>query len=155
MQKKRKRQQRRAGDLVVVPLSNGRFGFGYVLDEPLIAFFDYLSGDDQPAVEPLVKRPIAFQIWVMSYAITRGLWPVVGHVQPKGSFLKKPWFFLQDALTGELTKTQGGGREVRATKKSCMALERAAVWDPEHVVERLEAHFDGRESRSVTALKLR
>lgn len=46
------------------------------------------------------------------------------------------------------------GSERQATIDECEGLESQAVWDPEHVDERIMAHYQGRPSVFVESLKL-
>jgi hypothetical protein len=40
-----------------------------------------------------------------------------------------------------------------ASYGECTSLERAAVWDTEHIEDRLEDYFNGRENKWVESLK--
>jgi hypothetical protein len=44
--------------------------------------------------------------------------------------------------------------ETPATAQECAGLEVAAVWDPEHVEDRLRDHFDGRPNIWVESIRL-
>lgn len=142
-----KRQKRRVGDIVCIPLSEGRNAYAIIL--PLAdAFFDLVSKADQnPSPQDLVKRPILFRIPVMNYAVTKGLWQIIGHIDPPRSLLETPKFYKQDHFSGEFTITTDGGDEQPATLEECIPLEKCSVWDPEHVVSRLEDHFAGRPNK--------
>lgn len=72
-----KRLKRRVVDVVAVPLGNGELGVAQVLAEPLMGFFD-LRSDRELSVEEIVGSPLAFSIWVMNHAVTKGRWPVIG-----------------------------------------------------------------------------
>lgn len=154
MPDRRRRQRRRVGDVVVVPLSDDRLGFAWVLDEPLMAFFDLIAREE-PTVEEIVRRPVLFRIWVMNYAVTRGIWPVLGHAELSTELRESPWFFKQDPINQRLSITRSGGEETPADLATCQRLECAAVWDPEHVASRLEDHFAGRPNRIVASLRPR
>jgi hypothetical protein len=153
----RKRRVRRTiGDVVEVPLGDEELGFALVLDEPLIAFFDlHCRRDSVPAVADIVRSALAFRIWVMNRAITHGVWPVIGHVSVPQAVLEPPWFFKQDPISKEVTVTKTGAEEIPPAPGQVDVLERAAVWDPEHVVDRLQDHFAGRPNKWVESLKLR
>jgi hypothetical protein len=153
--KRSRKVRRQVGDIVAVQLSEGRTAFGWVLAEPLLAFFDYFARGSAPAVEDLVKEPIAFRIWVMNRAVTDGLWPIVGHVPPSPEALEAPWFFKQDPISRAVSILRTGTEEIPATKEQTQGLERAAVWDPRHVVDRLEDHFAGRPNKWVESMKFR
>ncbi|HEY0158466.1 MAG TPA: hypothetical protein VGF28_14380 [Thermoanaerobaculia bacterium] len=90
----------------------------------------------------------------MNRAITSGRWKVLGHVPLDEPLQREPAFFKQDPLSGELTLYRSG-TEYPASAEECQELERAAVWDPEHVEDRLRDHFDGRSNRWVESLRAR
>jgi hypothetical protein len=144
------------GDVVSIPLGDNRVAFGWVLKEPLLAFFDYSCDTSAiPAVSEIINKPIAFRIDVMNHAVTRGRWPVIGHATVPDKLLQTPWFFKKDIISGELSITQTGAEEIPATYEQCKALERCAVWDPEHVEDRLRDHFAGRPNVWVESLRLK
>ncbi len=147
------KQRRVIGDVVQIDLGAGRFSFGRVLEEPLVAFYD-LESSHIPSPQEIVQLPIVFRIWVMNFAITEGDWGVVGNVALTDDLLEPPRFFKRDSISGKLSITRtGGGDEVAATQKECEGLECAAVWEPEHVVDRLRDHFAGRPNKWVESMK--
>lgn len=148
-----KRQKRVVGDIVCIPLSEGRKAYALIL--PLAdAFFDLVTvGDAIPSMEEIISRPVLFQIGVMRYAVTKGIWKVIGHVEPPPALLEPPKFFIQDDFTGALVITTDGGDRQPATFEECEHLESCAAWDPEHVVSRLEDHFAGRPNKWVELLR--
>lgn len=148
----KKRQQWKPGDVVKISLGNGEWGFGRVLGNPLMAFYDYKSSEIPP-LEEIVLKPIAFKTWVMKYAITKGEFPVVGHMTLSPELLERPLFFMQDPLNGKLSITYDGGERWAATRSEIEGLERAAVSDPEHIVDRLNDHFAGLPDRWAVPLK--
>ena len=139
------------GDVVSVALPNGKFGFGRVLKNPLMAFYDFVS-DTLPDASVVIERPVAFKIWVMNKATSSGRWPVIGHVPLNDELLKPVTFAKQDSISKELS-TYVDGRETRASLDDCRGLENAAVWSVEHVEERLLDHFEGRPNKWVEATR--
>ncbi|PHR97587.1 MAG: hypothetical protein COA78_27390 [Blastopirellula sp.] len=142
------------GDIVSIELQEGEIGYGRVLEET-IAFYDAKS---PPAytVEEIVARPILFKIWVMDYAIKDGILPVIGHVELEEELLEEPLFFKKDTISGRLTIYRDStGEEVPATIEECEDYECAAVWDPEHIVDRLVDHFAGRPNAWVESMRPR
>lgn len=144
-----RRQKRVVGDMVCIPLSEGRKAYALIL--PLAdVFFDFIAvGDDTPSAEVIVTKPVLFQVPVMNYAVTKGIWKVIGHVDPPTHLLEAPKFFKQDHFTGAFSITTDGSDEVPATREECISLEKCSVWDPEHVVSRLEDHLAGRPNKWV------
>lgn len=145
----------RVGDIIRIPLRDGGYGYGHVLEEPLVAFLDHRDGGETSAFEDLVAKRPAFTIWVSNRPMRDGAWPVVGHIEPDRDALRPPTFFKQDPISRKLTVTYDGGSEVPATAEECVDLERAAVWEPEHVAERLADHFDRRPNVWVESLRMR
>lgn len=152
-----KKQKRTVGDVVSIPLETGRYAFGHVLDEPLIAFFDYQSEESDPPgiLESLRHQAVAFTVWVMNHAIERGRWKVIGSMDPSSTLDGKQQFFKQDAISGKLSVTTDGGDVIPATREQCESLERAAVWEPSHIEDRLVDHFESRPNKWVESLRLR
>jgi hypothetical protein len=131
-------------------------GFAQALMNPIYAFFDLRAPDDAtPPVETILQAPVLFRICVMKYAVTEGLWPVLGERAPTAEVMNPPWFFKQDPLSGALSISTDGGEGVPATPEQCQHMERASVWDPEHVVSRLEDHFAGRPNKWVELQRLK
>jgi len=154
---RKRRVRRKVGDVVSIPLEDNRVAFGWVLEEPLLAFFDYSCDTGaMPTIDEIIRKPISFRVNVMNYAVTRGRWTVIGHAPVPEKLLQTPWFFKEDRFSGKLSLTQvGAGDEIPATPEQCKGLERAAVWDPEHVEDRLRDHFAGRPNIWVESLKLK
>lgn len=152
---KNKRVRRKLGDLVVIPLGEGMNSFARVIMEPLIAFYN-LRTSDIPSPETIIESPVAFAICVMNRAVTHGIWPVVGHVPLSEELLVEPLFFKEDPISGSLsTYRDSSAEEIPTTWEQCKHLECAAVWDPEHVVDRLNDYFAGRPNKWIESLKPR
>ena len=143
-----KKQKCKQGDIFQIDLGNGYFGFGQVLKDPLFVFFK-LRARQPPPIEQIAESGVAFAIDVMEYAITDGDWPIIGSADVSEEIDESPPFFKKDPISGALSITYTGEEEEPATLASIEGLECAAVWEPEHVVERLNDHFAGRPSRLV------
>jgi hypothetical protein len=153
----RKRKTRRVvGDVVAIPLGDGRIGFGLVLECPLMAFFDVSAKvGEEPTVEEIIRYPVAFKIWVMNQPIVDGLWPVFGKVSVPKELAVEPWFFKEDPISGKISITKSGAEERFAKPGQVDNLERAAVWSAVHVVDRLRDHFKGKPNKWVEAMRPR
>lgn len=158
---KKKKVRRPEGQIVRIDLKDGTQAFARVLEEPLFAFYDRVyRRDESPSLEEICSLPIAFKIWVMNYAVTNSVWEVIGRVPLSPSLKEVPPFFKQDAITGAVSIYQGIPElaphyEKPATFDEVEGLECAAVWDPEHVEDRLRDHFAGRPNKWVEQLKIR
>ncbi len=147
------RQRWTTGHVVTVPLGTRHRGYAQMLVAPEYAFFE-IRTTEKLEPERVITHPILFRLWVMNHAYTKGRWVKIGSA-PVSSALQKPVArFRQDAFTGELVAVINGV-ERRATRKRCETLECAAVWDPEHVEDRLRDHFAGRPNKWVASLRVK
>ncbi len=116
-------------------------GYGRVVDKYLIAFYA-LRNDRKSTIEQIAGSKVLFVLWVDSI----GCYEVLGHLPLETELVGPHFFFMRDVFTGKLSATETGDVQTPASYEECAQLERAAAWSPEHVLERLQAHFDGRES---------
>jgi hypothetical protein len=149
---KKLRIRPRVGDVVQIPLGKRTFGYGLKL-KGTYAFYDAKSPPPLSLAE-VVTRPLLFRLWVHDSAVEDGSWPIIGNVPVPKGLLKEPWFFRKDPISGAWSRYRGDPLTVRpATEEECQALECAAVWQPEHVIERLRDYFAGRPSKMVERLR--
>lgn len=152
-----KRVRRREGDILRINLGDGRHSYAQVAPEPLIVFFDGAYTADRP-MESVVRLPVLFRLWVMNHAMTRAAWPVIGHGALAPENAAEPFFYKQDAISGRLSLYHSTfastNWERPASLTECQGLECAAVWEPEHVVDRLRDHFACRPNRWEESLKI-
>lgn len=152
--------RRRSGQIVRVELGQGTCSYARVLNEPLIAFYDlHCDTTQEVSLEEIVSSTVAFTLMVMNHAITRGRWPVIGRVGLSAELQVPPAFCKQDAATGRLSIYQEVPKlaphyERPAKPGECLGLEAAAVWEPEHVEDRLRDHFAGEPNKWVEQLKV-
>ncbi len=149
---RQRRQQRRVNDIIQVDLGDGECAYGHVLESPLIAFYDFSSRCGE-AIEKIVEQPVAFKILVHNDAVKSGKWPVIGNAAPRMGVADWPWFFLQDPITREIFVTRDGSERIPASAEQIRDLECGAVWDGNHVVDRIRDHLAGRKNIWVESLR--
>ncbi len=154
MPSKVKKQKRVVGDVVRIDLGDGTHTYARVLGDAAFAFYDRRVKEELPTAR-IIGSSILFQIPVMHYAVKKGLWAVVGNEPLDESLMNPPPFFMQDAFNKEVFSIYERGQIRPATKAECTGLERAAVWDPEHVVDRIRDHYAGRENAWVISLRIK
>jgi len=157
---KRKNVRRLPGQIVRIDLGDGLHGYGLVLREPLIAFFDKPCAAGEACPDEIANLPVAFTLMVMNDAVTKGRWPVAGRTAIPPGLEAPPRFCLQDSVTGKLSiyhevPELAPHYERPARTDECRGLEAAAVWEPEHVEDRLRDYFAGRPNQWVEQLKPR
>lgn len=117
----------------------------------MVAFYD-LKTDHPVSVEEVITAPILFTVPVMRYAFKEGGWSIIGHQPLDEKLLEPPIFFMKDVFSGKFFITYDGGQRIPATRSEIEGHGRAAVWDPEHVEDRLSDHFIGRSNKWVQSL---
>jgi hypothetical protein len=140
------------GDVVSVKLANGKFSFGRVLKNPLMAFYDLVS-DVPTDAAVVIESPVAFKTWVVNKAMRSGRWPVIGHYPLSDELLKPVTFAKRDPISKAIS-TYVDGKETRASIDECKGLESAAVWSAEHVEDRLQDYFEGRPNKWVESMRI-
>lgn len=145
-----KRVRVRKGDIVQINLDDGSMAFGRVLHEPLMAFYD-IKSSSLPTLNNIATSKVLFKVWVMKSAITSARWKVIGNLPLENDLEKSPVFFRQDAITKKYYLYQDG-LEKPASKAECEGLERAAVWDPVHIEDRLSDYFAKKPNKWVESL---
>ena len=129
------------GNIVEIPLKNGIYAYGVIIEPPLIAFSTLYFSEPQTEFDTLFNE-LSFKIWVMKHAISKRHWKVVGHIDVD---IEKPVFYKFDLIPKRYSH-YFDDQEVESSLDECIGLECAAVWDPEHVEERLFAVNLGKES---------
>jgi hypothetical protein len=147
-----RRQRRVIGAVLKVPLSGRWHAYAWTLPEVDFALFD-LRTDDDVSADEVVTYPIAFRVGVNGSANLDGRWLRVGKVAPPAAILAPVPKFIQDSISGAFSIYLAG--DIRpATRSECLALERCAVWAPEHVEDRLRDHFAGHRNKWVESLAM-
>ncbi|WP_429806774.1 immunity 26/phosphotriesterase HocA family protein [Ensifer sp. B1-9] len=154
---KQKRIKRKIGDVLRIDLGCGEYAYAQVASEPLIVFFEGVFTEDV-AIEEIPGLPVAFTLCVFNYAVTKGVWPVIGSRPLTPENVQEPYFFKQDPISGRLflhhSTFADQNYQRPAALAECDGLERAAVWDPEHVVDRLRDNAAGRPNKWAESMKI-
>jgi|HubBroStandDraft_2_1064218.scaffolds.fasta_scaffold303338_1 hypothetical protein len=150
---KRKLVKRTIGDVVRIELGDGTHTYARVLPEASFAIYDAQTTEDLPIMKT-VERPVLFYVAVMNRAVKEERWSVVGH-KTLEDWLQAPPRFIQDALNKKKFEIYQHGKIRPATRQECLGLERTAVWEPEHVEDRIRDFYAGRPNKWVELLKMR
>ena len=148
------KQQRSVGAVHAVPLSDGTTCFALTLPEADFAFFDSRAKEALPPME-LLAKPILFRVAVHKSAWVTGRWPKVSKIGVPSHLLAPQPKFIQDALHPDRIEIYLGGNVRPASRAECEGLERAAVWEPGHVEDRLRDHYAGVANPWLESLRLR
>ena len=148
-----KRQNRVVGAFLKIPLGDGEYGYGRILEEALFAFYDIKASQPVSLME-VESKPILFKIWVMRNSVGSGRWEIVGNKPLEENLKGQPHFFKIDPISKAIS-IYHRSQERPATVEECEGLECAAVWSAVHVEDRLRDHFLGRPNKWVEIMKIK
>lgn len=155
--REKKRQRVKPGDVLRIKLDDGKHSYALVLKSPLVAFFDHLA-ERELNMDEVAALPVAFKIWVYGQYLSSGGWPRVGKIALSNDWLRPPFMFKQDAITGALAVYHNDFADTNyerpATLAECEGLERAAIWAGSHIENRLRDHFGGRTNAFVASMAI-
>jgi Immunity protein 26 len=123
------------GDMLAIPLHDGRFVFGRVLNDASIGIYRYIAGSkDEP---PPTETDYLFVVGVYRDVLTSGQWPRIAHIPFETEEESwQPPCVVCDPITGKRSIYHKG--VIRsASVAECKDLEPAAVWDKEHIIDRI------------------
>ncbi len=148
------RQQRTVGAVLEVDLGGGQHAYARVLRDASFAFYD-LVAEETPLLAQITSRKVLFIVGVYDHAVTKGRWRKLGAEPLPKSLETVPPRFIQDSLDPTELRVYENGEIRDSTRKECQGLEAAAVWEPEHVEDRLRDHFAGRKNKWVESLRIK
>ena len=144
------------GDVIQINLGNGYYSFGCATFNS-VAFYDFRS-NEVPEINEIVNKPILFTLWVMDYAYKKnGDFKIMGNIPINDKLNEPPKYFKEDPISKKLYIywENGDTHQIAATYDECSGLERAAVWDPDHIIDRLNDHYEGKPNKWAESLKLK
>ncbi len=150
-----KRQRRTLGSFVKVPLDSEYHTYARILEDTCFAFYDYKTKNDEDNLVNILNSNILFIIPVYDSAVKNGRWKKIGTIALEEQLQGLPLFFMQDDLDPNKFSIYEKGEIRPATKEECEGLECAAVWEAEHVEERLRDHYANRPNEWVESLKIK
>lgn len=129
-----KRNRIKLGDVYAIPLPNGKFAFGRRFKDAGIGIYKHIgeSIDDTPT-----KQDYQFIVGVYDDVLKSGQWLVVENrpFQNEEEAWPPPACVI-DKLSGDYSIYYKG--EIKeASRSECEGLEIAAVWEAEHIIDRI------------------
>jgi hypothetical protein len=142
------------GTFVRIPLADGTFGYGRLLDPPYVAIYNYRTNQPSDDLDTIASQPVMFTPSVRTIGLKN--WTPIGKRELEEK-LKQPIVrFMQDiADFRNCTIYDTAGLERTAAPEECVGLERAAVWETHHVEERILDTFMGRPNGVAERMKVR
>lgn len=141
-----KRQIITPGSILEIHIEKEYYVYAQILLNGLgYAFFDFKSKVRLMDLNTLLNCKVLFILMVYDDVITKGVWLKVGKLPIREELLIQPMKFIQDALNPDKFQlyNPNTGEISSATKKDCKGLERASVWEANHVEDRIRDHYLG------------
>ncbi len=138
-----KRQKRTIGSILEIPI-DGKYYYGQILPFCLTVIFDFVSDTPIKDFRVLETAPVLYKITIYRQVVTCGEWLKVGKLPLREDFKIPPMKYIYDRFknTYELYNT-GTGEITPCSKEEARGLEICAVWDSNHVVDRIKGHYSG------------
>jgi hypothetical protein len=142
------------GSFLRIPLEDGSFGYGRVLELLFDAFYDYRTTSPDSDLERIASKPILFRVSIRQPHPKS--WELIGWREIEERLAQPIVQFKQDIGNfRHCTIVDTAGNVRTAEPHECVGLERLAVWEPHHVTARLLDTFMGRPNETVEHLKVR
>lgn len=140
-----KKQRIIIGSILEINVENNYYVYAQVLGKANYAFFDYRTTNQLKDFTVLLDKPILFIASVYNDVVTQGHWLKVGKLELREDLEILPMKFIQDALHSDRFELYDSntGESKPATKDQIKGLERAAVWEANHIVDRIRDHYNG------------
>jgi hypothetical protein len=117
------------GDVVQISLPDGTYAYGRIYKETALAVYE--PGN------PPESEDYQFIVGFNGGAVESGDWPVVAHRPfPNEESSWQPPKYIRDRLNGKC-EIYYKGQTRPASEEECKGLERASVWNANHIVDRI------------------
>jgi hypothetical protein len=146
--------RRTLGAILAIPIGTQEHCFALTLPDADFAFFGPEAANDATTKKLFTHSPL-FRVAVNKSAWVTGRWRKLATLEVPDAILAPAPKFIQDKLNPSNFQLYVGGEIRPATRSECEGLERASVWDPEHVEQRLRDHFAGVPNVWVEQLRIK
>ena len=129
-----RRKKLKIGDVYTISIPNGKYAFARTFNDACIAIYKHIgdTAEDIPSTEDY-----QFTVGVYKDILRSGQWPIVESRPFKNE--EEAWpppMCTIDPISGEYSIYHKG--EFRASSKTeCEGFEEAAVWEAEHIIDRI------------------
>lgn len=140
-----KKQRITVGSILEIYIEKEYYTYAQILGKAGYAFFDYKTSDKLNDYSILLDKPILFITSVYNDVITQGHWLKVGNLEIRKDLQEQPMQFIQDAIHPDRFEfyDPNTGESRPATKEQIKGLERASVWEANHIEDRIRDYYNG------------
>jgi len=142
------------GTFVRIPLAGGLYGYGRLRQFPHVSFYDFHTSEPISDLDQIASKPILFTL--AAHKSVLDTWEIIGQ-RPLEEGIARPFErFMQDLTNYSNCKIMDEAGHARvATPEECIGLERVAVWESNHIEDRLLDTFLGRANKWVESLQVK
>ncbi len=129
-----KKKRIKLGDVYVIPLPNGKYAFGRVMRDAGFAIYKHIGN----SIEDIPKNEeYQFVVGVYKDVLQCGIWKVVDN-RPFNNEEQSwpPKTYIIDKINGSYS-IYHKGEISSSTQEECEGLEKAAIWDAHHIIDRI------------------
>jgi len=119
---------------------------------PELAVFAAVTNEPE-LPQGLEDCEVSFRVWIHKSAFNLGRWPKVGKMPIGPELSVSVDRFSQDALDPTKFSLWNGDRNWSVSREECEGLECAAVWDPNHVEDRIRDLADGVPNKWLESMR--
>jgi len=142
------------GTFLRIPLADGTFGYGRLLEPPYLALYNYRTTEQSSDIRMIALQPVLFAQAVRTSGLKN--WERIGKAELDGELAQPVVRYTQDLLDYEkCTIFDSVGNEREVTPEECVGIEQAAVWETHHIEERLLDTFEGRQNEEEVRSRVR
>jgi Immunity protein 26 len=129
------RRRLRAGDVFQIPLPDGRYAYGRLYDDASVGIYRLIT--ESPLHPPIGSRDFLFTVGLYRDILENGRWEIIGRdpFAPDESRWPPP-YFVRDLISGQY-QIYHRGLFRPAEFGDIEGLEEAAVYDSDHIVDRI------------------
>ncbi|MBL0048944.1 MAG: hypothetical protein IPP32_12705 [Bacteroidetes bacterium] len=134
------------GSIIEINIENQYYVYAQILVKGLgYAFFDYKSKEKLTDFSILRQSKVLFIVMVYNDVITQGKWLKVGKLEIREDLKNQPMKYIQDAINPNNFElyNPNTGEVIKATREQCEGLECAAVWESNHIEDRIRDYYLG------------
>ena len=130
----------RLGDVFQIPLPEGKFAYGRVYDDASVSIYRKVT--EKPFQPPIGARDFLFTVGLYSDILENGYWEIIDRDEFEAG--ESPWpppYFVRDVISGDYQIYHKGVLRP-AEPQEVVGLEEAAVYDADHIVDRIIRELD-------------
>jgi len=151
-----KHQKVTVGSVVRISLPDNQYAFGRLLEKNSVAIYDYISKNIEVDLQELINRNIIFIVAIYKDVVTSGRWKIIGEWPLEEKLKILPNKFIQDDINPSNFRIYDPNTGImkKSTFEDCVYLEPAAVWEGEHVEDRIVDYKNGKPNKWLENIKI-